>query len=567
MPDISFDRFYRYDELSALLDAYAQEYPDLVSLESIGKSYEGRDIWVVTLTNKKTGPAEDKPAVWLDGNIHSVEVTASSACLYHIEKMVSGFGDDRTITHCLDTRTFYVCPRVNPDGAEWALGEMKRNVRSSVRPYPHADEQVDGIRIRDVDGDGRVLFMRQADRNGPWKAHPEEPRLLVRREPDDFEGDFYRLFREGEVAEYDGASITHTAPREGLDLNRNFPAYWAPEGKQMGAGPAPLSEPETRALGDFITNHKNIVTAVAGHTFSGILLRSCSNKPDSDIPVNDLRAYTKMAEKGSQLTGYPAVSIYHDFRYHPKQNIAGGFDWVYEHLGIYFWTIEYWAPHKAAGVDMSSQKYSDWLFDHKAEDDLTVFRFFDSECPGTAYVDWYAFNHPQLGPLEIGGWDILNSFHNPPLHLLEKEIAPFPEWFVYQALMSAKLELVEASATRLGDNTYLIRLVVENGGYLSTAGSDMATENGVSREVVAEIELPENAKLLRGKSWQEVGHLPGRVSMMASPVFMGTGFDAMDGRSCRASMEWLIEAAPGTTINVTARQERSGRLQQTITCT
>jgi murein tripeptide amidase MpaA len=566
MPDISFDRFYRYDELSALLDAYAQEYPDLVSLESIGKSYEGRDIWVVTLTNKKTGPAQDKPALWLDGNIHSVEVTASSACLYHIEKMVSGFGIDKTVTHCLDTRTFYVCPRVNPDGAEWALSEMKRNVRSSVRPYPHADEQVDGIRIKDMDGDGRVLFMRQADRNGPWKAHPEEPRLMVRREPDDFEGDFYRLFREGEVAEYDGTVVTHTAPREGLDLNRNFPAYWAPEGKQMGAGPAPLSEPETRALGDFITTHKNIVTAVAGHTFSGILLRSCSNKPDSDIPVNDLRAYTKMAEKGSELTGYPAVSIYHDFRYHPKQNIAGGFDWVYEHLGIYFWTIEYWAPHKAAGVDMSSQKYSDWLFDHKAEDDLTVLRFFDQECPGEAYVDWYAFNHPQLGPLEIGGWDILNSFHNPPLHLLEKEIAPFPEWFVYQALMSAKLELVEASANRLGDNTYLIRLVVENGGYLSTAGSEMATENGVSREVVAEIELPENAKLLRGKTWQEVGHLPGRVSMMASPVFMGTGFDAMDGRSCRASMEWLIEAAPGTTINLTARQERSGKLQQTITC-
>ena len=464
MPDITFDRFYRHDELSELLQAYAREYPDLVSLESIGKSYEGRDIWVVTLTNKKTGAAEDKPALWLDGNIHSVEVTASAACLYHIETMVSGFGNDRTITHCLDTRTFYVCPRVNPDGAEWALGEMNRSVRSSVRPYPHADEQVDGIRITDIDGDGRVLFMRQADRNGPWKAHPQEPRLLVRREPDDVDGDFYRLFREGEVVGYDGATVSHVPPREGLDLNRNFPAYWAPEAKQLGAGPAPFSEPETRALGDFITTHRNIVTAVAGHTFSGILLRSCSNKPDAEIPVNDLRAYNKMGEKGSELSGYPAVSIYHDFRYHPKQNIAGGFDWVYEHLGIYFWTIEYWAPHKTAGLDMTGRKYSDWLFDHKPEDDLVVFRYFDKECPGEAYVDWHEFNHPQLGPVEIGGWDILNSFHNPPLHLLEKEIAPFPQWFVYQALMSAKLELVEASATRLGDGTYIIRLVVENAG-------------------------------------------------------------------------------------------------------
>ena len=106
MPEIAFNRFYRHDELSMLLQAYVEAYPNLVSLESIGKSFEGRDIWVVTLTNKDTGAAEDKPALWLDGNIHSVEVTASTACLYHIEKMVTAFGVDKTITHCLNTRTF-----------------------------------------------------------------------------------------------------------------------------------------------------------------------------------------------------------------------------------------------------------------------------------------------------------------------------------------------------------------------------------------------------------------------------------------------------------------------------
>ena len=567
MPTISFERFYQYEELSDLLHDYAREYPDPVSLESIGKSFEGRDIWVVTLTNRKTGNAQDKPAVWLDGNIHSVEVTASTACLYHLEKMVSSFGSDKAVTHCLDTRTFYICPRVNPDGAEWALGEMNRNVRSSVRPYPHEDEQVEGMKVMDVDGDGRVLYMRKPDQHGPWKCHPEEPRLMVRRAPDDFEGEFYRLFREGEVIGYDGAIVTHNIPLEGLDLNRNFPANWAPEGKQVGAGPVPLSEPETRALGDFISSHRNIVIAVAGHTFSGILLRSGSNTPDQDIPVNDLRAYKKMGEKGTSLSGYPAVSIYHDFRYHPKQNIAGGFDWVYEHLGIYFWTIEYWAPHKAAGVDMTKTPYSDWLFDHEEEDDLAVFRFFDRESPGKAHVDWYEFEHPQLGTLEIGGWDVLNSFHNPPAHLLEKEIACFPDWFVYQALLTAKLALVEASATRVGDRAFLVRLVVENDGYLSTAGSDKAKANETTREVVAEIHLPETAALLRGKAWEELGHLEGRVAMMASPVFMATGFDAMDGRSSRAKVEWLVEAEPGTRLNVKARQERSGMVEATVICT
>ena len=64
MPAIAFDRFYRYAELTELLHAFVREYPHLVSLEAIGKSHEGRDIWVVTVTNGKTGPAAEKPAHW-----------------------------------------------------------------------------------------------------------------------------------------------------------------------------------------------------------------------------------------------------------------------------------------------------------------------------------------------------------------------------------------------------------------------------------------------------------------------------------------------------------------------
>ena len=61
MPQIAFDRFYRYDELSALLHAFAQEHAELVAIESIGQSHEGRDIFVLTVTNAATGPASEKP--------------------------------------------------------------------------------------------------------------------------------------------------------------------------------------------------------------------------------------------------------------------------------------------------------------------------------------------------------------------------------------------------------------------------------------------------------------------------------------------------------------------------
>jgi murein tripeptide amidase MpaA len=134
MPNIAFDRFHRYAELTDLLHALAREQPQFATIESIGKSHEGRDIWVLTLTNAATGPAAEKPAFWVDGNIHSTEVAASSASLYFVQTLLTQYGRDAEVTRALDTRAFYVCPRINPDGAEWALGDKPRWVRSSTRP-------------------------------------------------------------------------------------------------------------------------------------------------------------------------------------------------------------------------------------------------------------------------------------------------------------------------------------------------------------------------------------------------------------------------------------------------
>ncbi|MCB0151756.1 MAG: hypothetical protein KDE01_29390, partial [Caldilineaceae bacterium] len=140
MPEIRFDTYYRYDDLTRLLHAYAAEYPGLVQITSIGKSYEGRDIWLATVTNFATGPAAEKPALWVDGNIHASEVSPSSACLYFIQQLTAGHGQEPAITNVLDTRAYYICPRINPDGAEWALADVPKIIRSSTRPYPYDEE-------------------------------------------------------------------------------------------------------------------------------------------------------------------------------------------------------------------------------------------------------------------------------------------------------------------------------------------------------------------------------------------------------------------------------------------
>ena len=69
MPDVRFDTYYRYDDLTRILQGYAEESPQFVRLESIGQSYEGRDIWVATVTNLNTGDDQTKPAIRGDSQL------------------------------------------------------------------------------------------------------------------------------------------------------------------------------------------------------------------------------------------------------------------------------------------------------------------------------------------------------------------------------------------------------------------------------------------------------------------------------------------------------------------
>ncbi|MEO7335712.1 MAG: M14 family zinc carboxypeptidase, partial [Caldimonas sp.] len=217
-PTPRFDTFYRYDALTRLLFDYADAHPGLVSVASIGKSFEGRDIWVVTVTNAATGAAADKPAFWADGNIHAAELTASTAVLYYLHRLVTGYGSDAEVTQLLDTRTVYLCPRLNPDGAELALADKPRHIRSSTRRYPFDEAPVEGLTVEDIDGDGRVLTMRIADPHGGFKVCEQEPRLMVPRAPGEFGGRYYRLMPEGLLTHFDGLTINVNRDAEGLDL-------------------------------------------------------------------------------------------------------------------------------------------------------------------------------------------------------------------------------------------------------------------------------------------------------------------------------------------------------------
>jgi murein tripeptide amidase MpaA len=559
VPEIHFDRYYRYDELTQLLRRYETEYPNLVEISSIGKSHEGRDIWLATVTDKSTGPHNEKPAFWCDGNIHASEVSASTAVLCLLEKLVKGDDYVRPLH-----RTYYLVPRLNPDGAEWALESPPRIIRSSTRPYPFDEDDPEGLEPSDLDGDNRILQMRVKDANGPWKISEEEPRLMKRRAPGENKGEFYRLMSEGRFHGFDGFTMRARKRKEGLDLNRNFPSAWRQEHEQHGAGPFPTSEPEIRAAVDAISKRPNICGAVTFHTFSGVHLRPPSRMPDDDIPSEDLWAFKTIGDKGFEMTGYPAISNYHEFRYHPKEVITGVFDdWMYEHRGVFAWTTEIWSPQKQAGI--TDYKYIDWFREHPHEHDIQLLKWSDEKLGGNGYVPWKEFDHPQLGKVEIGGWDFMYAFRNPPLDHLEKEVCPLGDWVIWQAKLSPRLELLRTAVDDLGGGARRVRVAVQNKGWLPTNVTKIAADRKLVRGVIGEIECVGNACggagssapewLVGGKLRQEAGQLAGWSHVTAG----GGMFGGMDSTGDIAVFEWVVKGSGQ--YRVVVKHDRGGTVR------
>jgi hypothetical protein len=197
------------------------------------------------------------------------------------------------------------------------------------------------------------------------------------------------------------------------------------------------------------------------------------------------------------------------------------------------------------------------------EDARKLMRWNDEALGGKGFVDWYAFEHPQLGRIEIGGWDALYTWSNPPKHLLKNEVALFPKWLVWHLLISPKLELLELTAIALGDGAHRVRLVVQNTGWLPTYVCKKALERKLTRGVIFELELPKGATLVSGEIRQAKGELEGRAYKTSTP----SGWLALDGDATddRAKAEWVVRAPKGFVMKLSARHDRAGAVRGEIT--
>jgi hypothetical protein len=379
---------------------------------------------------------------------------------------------------------------------------------------------------------------------------------MVRRRPDEGPGDgpWYRLLAEGLVHDYDGFTVTISRAAEGLDLNRNFPAGWATS--VPGPGDYPGSEPEVRALMAAIVARPNICGYNAFHTSGGVLLRPSSVRPDSDLPPVDVWAWTQLGRRATELTGYPVHALYEDFTWDKSQLMSGAADdWAYDHLGVYSWTTEFWDVIAAATGERAHKDI--WVTGPTREQELGVLRWVETHHP-ELYVDWYPFDHPQLGPIELGGWDVLRTWWNPPPSRLAAEVAGHADFAVFQALVAPCLAIVLADAEPLTDGAWRVRAGVANTGWLPTTVTDRARTSNLVLPVVAELVVPEGVDLVDPPARREVGQLAGRSSFE-----LDTGRRS-DGTPDRALVTWTIRARSGAEVTVEVRHPRAGSASTTV---
>ena len=553
---VDFERYLKYEELSDTLRAFANEYPELCEIVSIGKSYEGRDIWLVEITDHSTGPASDKPAFWVDANTHAGEVTGSMSALHLIQTLLEGHDSDARITTLLKRQAFYVLPRLSPDGAERYL-TTPHNLRATTRPWPEPEEE-SGLQPEDVDDDGHILQMRVEDEHGEWRISEKDGRLMVPRLPDEAEPDetYYRLYREGTFEDYDGFDRKIARPLYGLDMNRQYPHAWREENEQSGAGPYPLSEPEARSQVDALLARKNVFSAHTYHTFCGAILRPFSDREDLQMPEHDLAVFKAIGDRGTEITGYPNISVYHDFRYDPRDVMTGAFDdWAYSSYGVFAYTIEFWSLARNAGIEVDD--FIEIFRRPSEEQQLKMLAWNDRELDGEGFAPWTEFDHPQLGRVEVGGWKTKFTFQNPPPKFLEAECRKLTDFALSHASCAPRLE-AELSEQELPGGLRKLELTVENTGYLPTNVSRIAADKKAVKPVEIEIKLPEGATLVSGEAKMGLGHLTGRSSL-ESNSWKNPAFWAGLPSDYARRAAWMVDG--GGTVEVEVRSDKAGTLR------
>jgi hypothetical protein len=534
VPQLQFDHFLTYEELTDFVRQLASACPGLCRLTSLGDSRDGRPIHLLSITDFSTGDADDKPAYLIQGNIHAAELAGTHTSLYTAQRLLTDAPE------LLREVVFHIVPRLNPDGAEFAVSTCGR-----VRSRTQVDQrEANALYQEDVNGDGLILSMRQEHPDGPFAVDAQDPRLLVSRRFGSAPP-YYRVLPEGMINSWDGSDDIREGGRS-FDWNRNWSYDWRPEPEQGGAGDFPFSETEMHHLGSFIHQRPNLFGVLGYHTGPAAVLRPPSTGSDADLDAHDVREIEDLAEMAATATGFPVVPVikYHDVRSRDI-NLRGHFhNFGYQHLGLYVFEFELGVMRNSAGLSTPEQfgVRTDEEADALARQMLQWWDQQENREP--LFEPWRPFAHPQLGPVEIGGFRH-PQLANPALSKLGEIAAGTYCFTLEHARRHPRVLAEDLQVDAVADGIWRVRARIVNRGGFPTHVSNRGRQLRRLRPVVASLRTGEGVELLSRRGAFELGHLA-----------------AIRGN---AGVEWFVRADPGARAQLEIAGGTGGNTRTEVT--
>ena len=518
--EIAWNRYYSSEGLWDWMKKIAQAHPHLAKIESIGKSVEGRDILTLTITDFSTGKDTEKPAMWIDGNIHSNEIQGGEFSLYAAWYLTEMHGDNDFVKQLLKDKTFYITPTINPDARNNFFKEP--NTASSPRSGMLVlDNDGDGEngedRMDDLDGDGHITQMIRKSSTGRFIKDPLDSRRLMQVGPDQV-GEYEMLGQEG--IDNDGDGQVNEDGIGYYDPNRDWGWNWQPDYIQRGALKYPFTLPENRAVMEFVMKHPNIAGAHSVRNSGGMILRG----PGAEEDVNtynreDIRIYDAIGKIGEEMIpGYRYLTVYKDL-----YSVFGGeLDWFYGNRGIFTYSnelmVSYLYFNKQAGRGNQEEQLK--------VDELLTF--------GDAFVNYKEFKHPQFGTVEIGGFKKTFGRAHPGF-LLEQDAHRNVAFTLYHAYHTPKLSITDVKEVDLGGGLKEVTATIFNERMVPTHASqdlkhrierpDYVTISGakvVAGFVVKDEDMKKYTEQIASPEKIAVANIPGMGAVKVSWIVSST---------------------------------------------
>ena len=558
--DMKFDCYHDFKEMSQFLKDAQAKYPQLAKLESIGKSYQGRDLWLITITDFKTGNPEDKPAIWIDGGVDSDEVISTEAALGLVHRLLTS--NDKDIDNLRKTRVFYILPNLIPDGSELHHHTVLRPRDSTLKPWDDDnDGKFDEDPPEDLDGDNMALQMRVEDPSGDWVKDEKDDRLLRRRKPDD-PGPYYERYSEG--IDNDGDGDYNEDWPGGIDPNRNYPGNWSV--KQRGAGAFPGSENELRSALDFIYDHPNISASQSLHSTGGVILRPPS-VPEMKLPNADLSLYIALSERGLNITRYGLATSVYQWNWPRGSKNSGkgqlrrlengtikGMD-PFDGGGNHYGHLDHEDAYAAYGGALDGlyelfgvlafaneiYRFGEDLDNDGRVSQSEQLKYDDEQMDSKVFKAWTPFDHPQLGKVEIGGWKKFGQ-NNPLPPYLEDEIERNVEFMLMQARALPLLSISDVKQEYLGKNIYRLTTTILNSGFQPT---ELAIRfvNNKSVPVRSYLSVSNKVMVLDDEKEKEI--------------------DKINGNG-KEEVSWLVHGSKGSKVTINVYHPKGGRTSKEI---